>query len=495
MGWTRESMHKFLILLFLLPLYIYGGDEKEEISETNHTLFLNEKEVKYKAVAGTLLVKNEKGEPKGNFFYISYTKEDEKGNRPITFCFNGGPGSSSVWLHLGVLGPKKVEIKPGEFNLPPYHFVDNPYCFLDLTDLVFIDPISTGYSLPASGEEAKQFYGLEEDIDSIAKFIRLYTTRFNRWESPKFLIGESYGTTRATGLAQRLMDVEDMYINGIVLVSSVLNFQTLDKDTENELYPLVYLPSYAAVAQHHGKLDPTLQKLDLKNLLNEVENFAFHTYSQVLLQGDELPPSEREKIVEKLVSYTGLPKSFVAKSNLRICVEDFRRELLKDQNRFLGRFDGRQLGIASSNCGESNLSDPSLDAVYGLFTGAFYAYVRNDLKWEKEKKYFILTTLKPWNWGKQTEKNLNLTDTLRKILTDNPKLKVYVASGYYDLATPFFGTIYTFQHLNLDPTLKENITMGFYKGGHMIYLSPDCLEQFKSEVGNFISNTLLPAKK
>ncbi len=464
---------------------------KEEVSETSHSMTLNGVEIKYKARAGTVLIKDEKGEnSKGSFFYIAYIKEGENtANRPITYCFNGGPGSASLWLHLGVLGPKRVKINQEGFTPPPYQVIDNEFSLLDLTDLVFIDPISTGYSRAVPGEDPKQFHGVEEDIKSVGEFIRIYTTRNNRWDSPKFLAGESYGTTRAAGLADYLHDKYSLYLNGIIFVSTVLNFQTLDTSPGNDLPYILFLPTYTASAWYHKKLDPELQK-DLKKTLKEVENFAIYDYAQALLLGDLLPTNKRNEIIAKLARYTSLSPSLIDRADLRVCQSRFSKELLRNEKKIIGRFDSRFIGVDVDPCGESSNTDPSADAIFGAFTAAFNAYIRTDLKWEKDDEYKILANVFPWNFGCSINKYLNVADNLRDVMAKNPTLQIYVASGYYDLATPYFATDYTFHHLGLDPSLRSHLKMGYYDAGHMMYIHQPSLEQFKAEAARFITSTL-----
>lgn len=386
--------------------------DKEEFSETQHEVIVNGKLLNYKAIAGSLILKDEKCQPKANLFFISYTKDgtENQQERPITFCFNGGPGSSSVWLHLGILGPKRVSLTENGDALPPYHLVDNEFSLLDTTDLVFIDPVSTGYSRAIPPDEAKHYHGVEEDIKSVAEFIRLYLTRYNRWESPKFLIGESYGTTRAAGLAGYLHDNDFIYINGIMLISAVLNFQSIEFDSGNDLPYLMYLPSYAATAWYHKKLNAELQA-DLLNTLKIVREFVVNDYSVGLFKGDLLTPSERERLVDQLAQLTGLSKEYVDQSNLRIEILRFVKELLRGERRTVGRFDSRFKGIDADVVGEHFEYDPSGDAVFGAFTAAFNHYVHTDLKWTKDSNYKILVNVQPWDYGSSNQ-YLNVGGTL-----------------------------------------------------------------------------------
>ncbi|MFQ5730147.1 MAG: S10 family peptidase, partial [Waddliaceae bacterium] len=463
---------------------------KEELSETYHALMINGEAIRYKASAGTMLLKDEKQKPKAAVFYIAYTKEgvEDVSNRPITFCFNGGPGSSAVWLHLGVLGPKRVDLTDDGYSLPPYRVLNNEHSLLDVTDLVFIDPVSTGYSRAVSDEDPKKFHGVDGDIKSVAEFIRLYVTRNLRWGSPKFLAGESYGTTRAAGLAGHLQDEHRMYLNGVMLVSSVLNYQTLwDDQGGNDLPYLLFLPTFSSTAWYHKKLPPDLQEKSLKAVLAEVEDFAINEYSLALLKGEKLSERERLEMVRKLARYTGLSLEYIKRANLRIDIHRYCKELLREEERTVGRFDSRQKGIESDLCGEHIENDPSLDAIMGGFTAAFNQYVRGELKWEKDEPYKVLTReVWPWDFGTAKSTFLNVSETLRDAMTRNPELKVFVGSGYYDLATPYFATDYTFNHLGLDSSLLGHVTMEYYDAGHMSYTHLPSLKKMKEDLSKFI---------
>jgi carboxypeptidase C (cathepsin A) len=459
----------------------------EQLVETNHKIKIGGKEINYKASAGTVLLHNEKDEPTAAVFYVAYTKLDVKDphTRPVTFCFNGGPGSSSIWLHMGVLGPKRVVLNDPHFNVPPYSLTDNDFSILDVTDLVFIDPVSTGYSREVPGQDAKQFHGVEQDIKSVGEFVRLYITRYNRWGSPKYLMGESYGTTRAAGLVAYLHDQYTLYFNGVLLVSAALNFQTLDPDPGNDLPYIVFLPSYTATAWYHKRLSPDLQA-DFHKTLREVEQFATGDYALALLAGDRLEPEKRKKVAEQLSKYTSISSDEYDRANLRLCFSKFVKGLLYDQKLTVGRYDGRYVGLDKDTCSNSYAYDPSYEAFAGAFTGAFYEYIRSDLKWEKDTEYKVLTDVSPWDFGAAKNKYLSVTGDLKDTMIKNPSLRVYVANGYYDLATPYFGTIYTFDHLGVDADTKNRVTMSYFDAGHMMYLHLPSLEKFKKEVSDFI---------
>lgn len=462
---------------------------KEEVVETSHSATINGQTVGYKAIAGNMILKDDSGKEKASIFYVAYIKDGEKNNdRPITYCFNGGPGSSSVWLHMGVFGPQRVLFNEEGGSTPPYQTVNNEYSILDLTDLVFIDPVSTGYSRAAPGEDAKQFHGAEEDVEWIAKFIRLFSTRYERWDSPKFLAGESYGTTRAAALAQQLYEKHRLYINGIVLISSILNFQTLnDPQNGNDLPYALALPSFTATAWYHKKLNPELQA-DLQKSLKMSEEFALGEYSLALLQGDRLDPKKKDEIIAKVAAFSGLSKDFVRNTNMRICPFQFTKELLRSEQRTVGRFDSRFKGIDSNASGSYNENDPSADAIFGPFAGAFNEYVRSQLNWKEDKEYNILVSLGQWNYSKAGNSFYNVAEKLREVMTVIPGLRVFVGNGYFDLATPYFASDYTFNHLNLDPSLRPYLMMKYYEAGHMMYINPPSLVKMKNDLAEFYKN-------
>ncbi len=493
--------------LFVLPLVLLlptGAQEKSDKSEskpplqdvtaiTKHTLPLGKEKINYEATAGVLVLRDEDGKPTASMFYTSYVRTDvaDIRKRPITFTFNGGPGSSSVWLHMGAFGPKRVYLTDeGHAPAPPYKLVNNESTILDLTDLVFIDPVSTGYSRTAPGQDHKKFHGVEQDLQSVGEFIRLYTTRHGRWDSPKFLAGESYGTTRAAALVGHLQDRHGMNFNGVILVSSILNFQTARFDDGNDLpYPL-FLPTYTATAWYHKKLPAALSG-DLKKTLAEVEHFAQGEYTLALMQGSKLGQAERKKIAARVARYTGLTEDYVLRSNLRIQIQRFCKELLRGQSRTVGRFDSRYQGIDRDAAGEVMEYDPSYAAVQGPYTATLNNYLRETLRYKSDLPYEILTgRVQPWDYSNFANRYVNVSDRLRQALTKNPALRVYVANGYYDLATPYFATEYTFNHLNLDPSLAKHITMGYYEAGHMMYVQRAAHRQLKAELTKFYQEAL-----
>jgi carboxypeptidase C (cathepsin A) len=474
----------------------------DQLSVSQHSLTIHGQEIKYTVTCGTLVLKEEaekKGEgeaegekAKASVFFTAYTRDEvaDKARRPVTFSFNGGPGSSSVWLHLGVLGPRRVQMDAageGQLPAPPYRLVDNEFSLLDVSDLVFIDPVSTGYSRPVPGEKAREFHGFKKDIESVGDFIRLYATRYQRWTSPKFLIGESYGTTRAAGLSGYLQERHGMYLNGILLVSVVLNFQTIDFGYGNELPHVLFLPAFTATAWYHRKLAPELQR-DLRATLKEAEAFALGDYATALLKGAALTTEEHARIREKLARYTGLSPDFLERAQLRVSDQRFFKELLRAEGRTVGRLDSRFTGLDRDNAGETIENDPSFTNIIGPYTATFNDYVRGELKFESDLPYEILSfkVNQQWSYAEHENQYVFVAETLRKAMTINPHLKVFVANGYYDLATPYAATEYTFNHLGLHPSLQPNVTMRYYEAGHMMYVHLPSLAQLKSDMAEFV---------
>ncbi len=470
---------------------------EDKVSETQHTVTIDGKEIAYTAKAGTLVLRDDAGDAKATIFYVAYTKNgvEDLSRRPITFSFNGGPGSSSVWLHLGVLGPRRVLMEEEGTPLPPpFKLVDNEFSLLDVTDLVFIDPVSTGYSRPAPGEEAKQFHGVEQDIESVGEFIRLFATRAQRWDSPKFLIGESYGTTRAAGLSSHLQENLGMYVNGIMLISSILNFQSARFVPGNDLPYILFLPTYTATAWYHHKLPQDLQELSLQDVLAQAKAFAMAPYTIALMKGAALPSEEHAEIVSQLARFTGLSETYIEQTNLRINIHRFVKELLREERHTIGRFDSRIKGIDRDAAGEHHDYDPSYAIVQGAYTAALNYYLRSVLDVKIDKSYEILTgNVQPWDYGKHQNRYLNVAESLRQAMTYNPYLKVFVGNGYYDLATPYLATEYTFNHLELDSTLHDHISMGYYEAGHMMYLHLPSLAKLKADLTTFVKATLRSA--
>ncbi len=477
---------------------------EDQLVVTQHKIRLNGEEIAYTATAGVIILKEEtadrekesEGEkPKAQIFFVAYTKDnvDDIRQRPVTFSFNGGPGSSSVWMHLGLLGPRRVKLTfEGDMPQPPFELEDNLFSLLDETDLVFIDPVSTGYSRPVEGEKAKPFHGMKKDIESVGDFIRLYTTRYQRWLSPKFLIGESYGTTRAAGLSGYLQSRHGMYLNGIMLISSILDFSTARFEPGNDLPFILFLPTYAATAWYHRQ---SRIRRPLQNLLKEVEKFALGEYAQALLKGDQISRAERQRVVEKLARYTGLSPAYIERTDLRINIFRFVKELLRSRGLTVGRLDSRFTGIDRDSAGETFEEDPAYLRILGPYTAAFYDYVRRELGYETDLPYEVLNMkVWPWSYAEYENRYVNVGETLRQAMSANPYLKVFVANGYYDFATPYFATEYTFNHLGLHPDRRKNISMRYYEAGHMMYIHEPALAELKSDLANFIQ-TALPSRE
>lgn len=450
---------------------------------------LGDQTIQFTARAGTIVLRDDEGEPKASFFVVSYTKDGaDPTKRPVTFTFNGGPGSSSVWLHMGAFGPKRVVYKDDEGHTapPPYKLTDNEGSILDVTDLVFIDPVTTGFSRAIPVSDAKKFHGFEADVESVGEIIRLWTTRHTRWASPKFLSGESYGTTRAAGLAGWLQD-QGLYLNGIVLVSSILNFGTARFDTGNDLPYILFLPTYTATAWYHKRLPADLQQQPLERVVAEAEQFALGEYTTALMKGDSLSDADRNAIAQKVARYTGLTPAYVQQTNLRVGIQRFDKELLRSQRRTVGRLDSRFLGIDRDAAGEEPDEDPSYSAIYGEYTAVLNDWVRRFLKFETDLPYEILTgKVRPWSYGSYQNRYLDVSETLRAAMTQNPDLRVLVCNGYYDLATPFAATNYTFSRMQLDPSLRGNVTMTYYAGGHMMYIDRAAHRKLREDVVKFI---------
>jgi carboxypeptidase C (cathepsin A) len=468
---------------------------EEKSSKTEHSLTIGGQTIQYTAVAGTIVLKKDDGTPTASIFYTAYTRDGvtDLSKRPLTFAFNGGPGSSSVWLQMGMLGPKRVALVPdgSKPEPPPYHFVDNEYSILDLTDLVFIDPVSTGYSRAVPESSAKDFHGFTGDLKSVAEFIRRYTTDHSRWGSPKFLAGESYGTTRAGALSGSLQEHLGMNLNGIVLVSSALDFATISFGPGNDLPYALFLPSYAATAWYHKKLPADLRAAGLEKVVDEARRFAGGPYQTALFKGTGLSQEERAAVVKNLARFTGLSPEFIEENNLRVSMDRFAKELLRAERRTVGRYDSRVLGTDLDAGGDRPSYDPSYSAVQGPFTAAFNQYVRGELKFENDMPYEILTN-KVWPWSFQEFENryVNVTETLRDAMSQNPALRVFVACGYFDLATPLYGAEYAVDHMLLDRSLRGHVTFGYYEGGHMLYTNLQSLAKAKQDLAKFYAGAL-----
>lgn len=465
--------------------------EKESVTE--HSFKMGRKTIRYEAVARTTTLRADDGKAKASVFSISYTRlpKGDAADRPILFSFNGGPGSSSVWLHLGLFGPRYIDVGQGDVPLgPPYRLSDNDASLLDLCDLVFIDPVSTGYSRPAPGEELKQFHGVKEDAEWVGEYIRHHLGRTRRWSSPKFLAGESYGTTRAAALSDHLQDRHGIYVNGVMLISAVLNFQTILYGRGNDVLPYVsYLPSYATTARYHGRLAKGLG--DVHKVAQTAEDFALDELGPALLRGRRLDSKRSRAIAGRLAELTGLSVEIIEANNLRVQPHRFMKELLRDKGRTVGRLDSRYTGIDFDRGGESPEYDPLFPMVQGGYTAAFNQYVREDLDFESELNYEILKGGLDWNYGMQgRNRYVDVSENLRSAMSKHRRMKVIVASGLFDLGTPHFGAEYTVDHMPLDESLVGNITTTRYESGHMMYVHRPSLDQLRKDLARFVADSL-----
>ncbi len=456
--------------------------------ETQHELALKGATLKYTARAGVIPLKDEFDETEAEIYFTAYELEgvEDRSTRPLTFVFNGGPGSASIWLHMGALGPKRVVMEPeGWMPPPPFRYEDNARTWLDQTDLVFIDPVGTGFSRAAKEELDKKFWSFKGDIESVGEFIRLFLTRYQRWTSPLFLAGESYGTTRAAGLAGHLVD-KGITFNGVVLISTVLDIQSIRFLQANDLPFQLFVPTYTATAWYHKKLRADLQTRDLSDLMIEVKAWAGNELTVALMKGDQLGEVERQAVAKQLAAYTGLDLEYVLGTNLRINIFHFCKELLRSDKRSVGRLDSRFKGMEALAVTERPEFDPSMIAITPPYSAAFNHYVRSELGIETDLTYETLSfkVNEKWEWEKGT---LPATgEALRGAMAKNPYMKVFVGQGYYDLATPMLATEYMISHMNIDPAIRNNVEMTNYEAGHMFYLDVDSLAAFTGDVDKFL---------
>jgi carboxypeptidase C (cathepsin A) len=474
-----------------------GEDKKEEhydVAEiapvvTHHQITLEGKVLRYTATTGRLPIKRADGKIEAEMFFVAYALDGQDvSKRPLTFAFNGGPGSASIWLHMGALGPRRVVLKPDGFLPPaPYRIEDNPYTLLDRSDLVLVDAIGTGFSRPENSETGKKFWSVKGDIDSFSEFIRLYLDRYERWSSPLFLFGESYGTTRSAGIAGELAPL-GISFNGITLLSTVLNFQTLEEQKTNDEPYIFLIPTYTMIAGYHHKLPPDLQQ-DVNKAREEAERWAGTEYAQALQKGDALTPDERQKVIEQLSRYTGLSKEVIDQADLRINVPKFTHYLLIDQRLRVGRLDGRYTGPDPNGLLDTPFYDPTEANVLPPFNEVFNNYVRNELGYKVDMPYYVFARdagFEKWDWGSADNGFPDTATALRQALVRNQYLKVLVMEGYYDLATPYYAANYTMDHLDLPAKYRSQISFTTYDSGHMVYLPMDSLKKMKSDEAGFI---------
>jgi carboxypeptidase C (cathepsin A) len=471
---------------------------KEKKASRQSTGVFGGEKVAYTATAATQVF--EVNDKKASFFYVAYTRDDaDPATRPILFCFNGGPGSSTVWLHLGLFGPKRMELDEDGFKMGMQgRLVDNEHSILDVADVVCVDAMGTGFSTTAKKEDEKDFHHYKHDVEAFSHFIVHYLNRNGRWASPKYLAGESYGTLRGAAIAHELFSSHGVEFNGIVLISSILNYQTVGLDRKswmfhagNDLPYALYLPTYAATAWYHGRLSDEHLAKPVGELISEVEEFALGDYWSALAKGDQIDPAERALVAEKLGEYTGLGGDYIDRYDLRIHILRFCKELLRDQRRTVGRIDSRYVGIDRVTDGNVIEADPSLDATGAVATSALNQYLRDEIGFESKEIYKIMSMKVNERWEYEDFKNqfVDTSEKMREVLSRSTGTHVFVANGYFDLATPHFATEYTFSHMGLDPEVRKNVRMEYYEAGHMMYVHQPSLAALAGHLREFVNDT------
>ncbi|MDB6073681.1 MAG: Peptidase serine carboxypeptidase [Verrucomicrobiaceae bacterium] len=469
-----------------------GDDKKPEVGRAEGAVTINGKKVEYLVSCSEMPILKPDGKPAAQVFYTAYTlkRAPDAATRPVTFCFNGGPGSSSVWVHLGAFGPKKVELPADGLHppMPPGRLVENPNSLLDATDLVFIDPVNTGFSRAEDPQKVGDFLGVKEDISSIAEFIRMWVTREKRWRSPKFIAGESYGGIRGAGLAEHLASRHRIYLNGLIIVSGLLDYDVLVPDTLNDLPYQVLLPALTATAHYHKKLPPDLQA-DRAKAIAEARAFAYGDYAHALLLDSALPKAERDAVVKKLARLTGLAPKLIEEQKLRIDSGFFREMLLRDQQLVLGAYDGRVTGRDGSESEQQPEIEPFMNVVGGVAAVAMNAYLREELHYEKDLPYEVLNPQPSWNHGKGNSYT-SVNGALSSAMKGNPHLHVLALVGMADLVTPADNMLHSLRHLQIPHELRANVHVAEYESGHMMYTNEPDIKKMHADITGFMRDCL-----
>lgn len=477
-----------LALCMMIPLFAAGEEEKaakpeDHLVTTKQSVTIGGVTREFTVTAGTMAMETNMGQYE--IFFTAYTLDDaeDPAKRPVTFAFNGGPGSASLWLHLGLLGPWRMVLsEEGKVEQVPTGLRTNEYSILDMTDLVFIDPVGTGYSDVLPGTETGAFFSYSGDIASVGDFVCLYTSRYNRWASPKYVAGESYGTTRAVGLCNYLRNKHSLNLNGLMLISTINDYSSVVAAPGNDLPYINYLPSYAATAWYHQRLDERLQGMKLEELMEEARAFACGEYQEALYQGTRITEAEKEAVAGKLSSFIGLSKETILENNLRIPLDVFSKELLSDRKLMVGRIDSRYTGPVTSGDLDSGASDPSSNGIQEAFTGAYLDYASRVLQYRTDKPYVTLSSDVNLKWDMEESNSVLMQQTIiRDCMSKNELLKVWVVCGYYDLATPFYAAEWVYSHIFLNPELQDNLRFTYYQAGHMFYLHEPSLKQFRKD--------------
>lgn len=464
------------------------------VYETSGRVSAGGRTVNYKVIAGETFIENDKGEPVASIFSTSYIADgfDDPRTRPVAFIFNGGPGSASLWLHMGVFGPKRVRLPegPDDDGAAPFDLIANPHSIIDVADMVFIDPVGTGWSKTLGEGKTDDYWGVKQDAASVREFIRRWLVEHKRWNSPKYLMGESYGTTRSAALLEALESGwTDIAVNGVVLISTVLNFGLDATDAGNDVGYVGLMPGYAATAWYHGRVDKSRWDGDLERFLDDARDFATDEYMPALLKGQLMPQAERDAVAAKLASFIGLSETYVTRSHMRIPLRRFMRELLRDRGLTVGRLDSRFTGAEADGVGENPEYDPSAYGIDAAYTAGVLDYFNRDLGVDIADPYTTLGGVRQWNWdaedGGGENSYVNVAPWVARAMRQNKDLRVLAANGYYDLATPFFGTEMTLAQPGFD---RSRLTLTYYEAGHMMYIHQPSLEALARDVRAFIRN-------